>query len=253
MLNSPVLMPEGYFHGLPAVHKWFIESTNNDSTIALLDHSYLQPFQAVTVPLEFTRRTSKAADDLTFLRAEVPLSIFLAWVTHVQSDTLDRLYLAQASVSALPEELRNDLPTPDLVTQAGKGNIYDTNIWMGVAPTYTPLHRDPNPNLLVQLVGQKIVRLIAPADGQEVFAEVQESIGRTASATFRGEEMMKGKEKGLLEACIWDDSDQRGKVHPTGFEVRLGRGDGLYIPQGWWHSVKGIGIGMTASVGEEFW
>ncbi|MCJ1470238.1 hypothetical protein MMC07_008883, partial [Pseudocyphellaria aurata] len=252
MLSNPVLMPEGYFHGLPAVHKWFTESTNNDSTVARLDQLYLQPFQGVTVPLEFTRQTSKVADDLTFLRAEVPFSIFLAWVTHAQSDTVDRLYLAQASLSALPEELRDDLPTPDLVTQAGKGDIYDANVWMGVAPTYTPLHRDPNPNLLVQLVGQKIVRLLAPKDGQEVFAEVQESIGRTASATFRGEEMMNGKERGLLEARIWDDSDRHGKVQPTGFEVRLGRGDGLYIPQGWWHSVKGTGSGMTASVGKEF-
>lgn len=250
MLDFPVLMPEGHFNGLPAIYKWFKNS--NDPSVALLDRSYLQPFQNATVPLEFTRLTSKPADDTTFLRAEAPLSIFLSWAAHAKSDTLERLYLAQASVSALPEQLRNDLPTPDLVTQAEKGNIYDTNVWMGVAPTYTPLHRDPNPNLLVQLVGQKVVRLLAPEDGQKVFAAVQESIGRTASAVFRGEEMMKGEEKALFEARIWDDSDQHGDVDPAGFEVRLGRGDGLYIPRGWWHSVKGIGSGMTASVGEDF-
>lgn len=246
-------MPEGYFHGLPAIQKWFTESRNDDSTLAHLDHSYLQPFQGAIVPLEFTRLTSKHADDSIFLRAEVPFSIFLSWATHAKSDSLERLYLAQASVSVLPEQLRNDLPTPDLLIQAGKGDIYDTNIWMGVAPTYTPLHRDPNPNLLVQLVGQKIVRLLAPEDGQKVFAVVQESIGRTASATFRGEEMMKGEEKALLEARIWDDSNQHGTLDPAGIEVLLGRGDGLYIPQGWWHSVKGIGSGMTASVGEVGW
>lgn len=253
MLNCPVLMPDGYFHGLPAIHKWFIESRNNDSSAAFLDHSYLQPFKGAIVPLEFTRLTSEPTDDSTFLRAEAPFDIFLNWATYAKSDTLERLYLAQASLSALPEALRNDLPTPDLVTQAGKGDIYDTNIWMGVAPTYTPLHRDPNPNLLVQLVGQKIVRLLAPEDGQKVFAVVQESIGKTASATFRGEEMMKGEEKALLEARIWDDSDQHGKnVDSEGFEVRLGHGDGLYIPRSWWHSVKGIGNGVTASVGKEF-
>lgn len=246
--NSPALMPEAYFHALPAIQKWFTESTSHDSSVALLNNSYLQLFHRAIVPLELTRLKSKHADDSTFLRAEAPLSIFLNWATHAKPDTLERLYLAQASVSALPEELSNDLPTPDLVTQAGKGDIYDTNIWMGVAPTYTPLHRDPNPNLLVQLVGQKIVRLLAPEDGQKVFATVQESIGRTASATFRGEEMMKGEEKALLEARIWDDSPQHGKVNASGFEVRLGLGDGLYIPQGWWHSVKGIGSGMTASV-----
>lgn len=244
-------MPEGYFHDLPAIHKWFTESRTYDSSVALLDYSYLQPFEGTLVPLEFTRLRNQPTDDATFLRAEAPLHIFLSWAAHANSDTLERLYLAQASVSTLPGKLRNDLPTPDLVTQAGKGDIYDTNIWVGVAPTYTPLHRDPNPNLLVQLVGQKIVRLLAPEDGQKVFTVVQESIGSTASATFRGEEMMKGEEKALLEARVWDDnSNQLGIADPAGFEVRLGRGDGLYIPRGWWHSVKGIGSGMTASVGE---
>ena len=244
-------MPENYFHDLPAIHKWFTESSTYDPSVALLDYSYLQPFQATVVPLEFTRLTSQPTDDVVFLRAEAPFHIFLSWAAHANSNTLERLYLAQASVSALPEKLRNDLPTPELVTQAGKGDIYDTNVWMGVAPTYTPLHRDPNPNLLVQLVGQKIVRLLAPEDGQKVFTEVQESIGRIASATFRGEEMTKGEEKALLEARVWDDnSNQLGIADPAGFEVRLGRGDGLYIPRGWWHSVKGTGSGVTASVGE---
>lgn len=246
-------MPEACFHALPAIHRWFIESTCHDSSVALLNYSYLRLFQGAIVSLEFTRLKSKHADDSTFLRAEAPLSVFLNWTTHAKPDTLERLYIAQASVSALPEELINDLPTPDLVTQAGKGDIYDTNIWMGVPPTYTPLHRDPNPNLFAQLAGQKIVRLLAPEVGQKVFASVQESMGRTASATFRGEEMMIGEEKALLEARIWDDSAQHGKVNASGFEVCLGRGDGLYIPQGWWHSVKGIGSGMTASVGDGFW
>lgn len=253
VLSAPVLLPEAYFRTLPAIRKWFTQSRNQDSSVALLDLSYLLPFQDALVPLEFSRLTSKPADASTFHRAEAPFGIFLSWATHAKCDTVERLYLAQASVSALPQELRNDLPPPDLITQAGKGDIYDTNIWMGVAPTYTPLHRDPNPNLLVQLVGQKMVRLLAPEDGRKVFAAVQESIGRTASATFRGEEMMKGEEKALLEACIWDDSDQHVNMNPAGFEIRLGRGDGLYIPRGWWHSVKGIGSGMMASVGEEFW
>ena len=244
-------MPEGYFHDLPAIHKWFTESRIYDSSVAALDYSYLQPFERTVVPLEFTRLRNQPTDDAIFLRADAPFHIFLSWAAHANSDTLERLYLAQASVSTLPGKLKNDLPTPDLVTQAGKGDIYDMNIWMGVAPTYTPLHRDPNPNLLVQLVGQKIVRLLAPEDGQKVFTVVQESIGRTASATFRGEEMMKGEEKALLEARVWaDNSNQLGIADPAGFEVRLGRGDGLYIPRGWWHSVKGIGSGMTASVGE---
>jgi hypothetical protein len=35
---------------------------------------------------------------------------------------------------------------------------------IGHPPTYTPLHRDPNPNIFVQLAGEKVVRLLAPTD-----------------------------------------------------------------------------------------
>lgn len=245
-LVAPVLMPRRYFMEIPAIHKWFKES-GNDSCAAVLDWVYLEPFQDVIVPLEYTRLPGKA-HNVTFHRAKAPLSIFLTWAKIANVDAVERFYLAQASVSTLPGELRRDLPTPSLVAHAGKGDVYDTNIWMGVPPTYTPLHRDPNPNLLVQLAGRKAVRLLTPDDGRRIYAEVQESIGSMGSAAFRGDEMMKGDEKALLEARVWDDSGQHGSADAVGFEARLGCGDGLFIPQGWWHSVKGIGDGITASV-----
>lgn len=104
-----------------------------------------------------------------------------------------RIYLAQASLSDLPSELRNDVPTPEVVLQSGKGDIYDTSIWLGAAPTYTPLHRDPNPNLFVQLAGRKQVRLFRPEVGHGIFAHVQQTIGGDANAIMRGPEMMEGK------------------------------------------------------------
>ena len=245
-LGAPVLMPQRYFWEIPAIHKWFKESSN-DSCVAVLDCSYLESFQDIIVPLEYTLLPGKM-HHVMFHRAEAPFGIFLAWAKNAHLDTVDRFYLAQASVSTLPEGLTKDLPTPSLVARAGKGDLYDTNIWIGVPPTYTPLHRDPNPNLLVQLAGRKAVRLLAPDDGRRVYAEVQESIGSMGSAAFRGEEMMKGEEKALLEARVWDNNGQHGSADAVGFEAHLGCGDGLFIPQGWWHSVKGIGDGMTASV-----
>lgn len=247
-------MPPRHFWEIPAVHKWFKESSN-DPCVTNLDHAYLEHFQDVAVPLEYTRLPGKS-HDRTFYRAKAPLSIFLTWARTANFNTVERFYLAQASVSTLPEALRNDLPTPNLVARAGKGDVYDTNIWMGVPPTYTPLHRDPNPNLLVQLAGSKTVRLLSPDDGRRMYAEVQDSLGKMGSAAFRGEEMMKGEEKTLLEARVWDNNGQHGSTDAVGFEARLGCGDGIFIPQGWWHSVKGIGDGMTASVsprGGENW
>ena len=141
--------------------------------------------------------------------------------------------------------MQNDVPTPSLVLSAGKGDIYDSSIWLGHAPTYTPLHRDPNPNLFVQLAGTKIVRLFKPSVGNDIFAKVQEKIGGEASAALRGEEMMKGLEKRVLEREVWGETDEGAA---GGFEAQLESGDGLFIPKGWWHSIKGVGKGMTGSV-----
>ena len=158
-----------------------------------------------------------------------------------------RIYLAQASLSDLPDQLRSDVPTPDLVLKAGKGDIYDTSIWIGAAPTYTPLHRDPNPNLFVQLAGKKRVRMFAPEVGRAVFAHVQQTIGASGSATMRGAEMMEGEERRALEEAVWDD-EAEAPWREEGLECEVDAGDGLFIPKGWWHSIKGVGEGMTGSV-----
>lgn len=143
--------------------------------------------------------------------------------------------------------MREDLPTPHLVLSAGKGDIYDTSIWLGRAPTYTPLHRDPNPNLFVQLAGTKRVRLFRPELGAAIFHHVQTSIGGTACATMRGAEMMEGAERVALERAVWGNvDDTQWPAH--GLECEVGPGDGLFIPKGGWHSIKGIGQGMTGSV-----
>ena len=214
-----------------------------------MNSAYLEPLGHAMVPLEFTRlpsRTEQTGSD--FLRSKAPLNLFVEWTQKAGTDTLNRLYLAQASFSDLPQAMIDDLPAPDIVTKAGKGDIYDTNLWIGVPPTYTPLHRDPNPNLFVQLVGQKTVRMMKPEDGQEVFAHVQRTLGKFGSATFRDEGMMKGRERSVLEDAIWGDSQSLPGNISTGYEVPLKSGDGLFIPNGWWHSIKGVGEGITGSV-----
>lgn len=131
--------------------------------------------------------------------------------------------------------------------EAGKGDVYDSSIWLGNSPTYTPLHRDPNPNLFVQLAGKKVVRLFPPHVGRSIFAKVQEQIGGSASETMRGEEMMQGAEKKALEVEVWKSADG-GEARNAALEAEMGSGDGLFIPKGWWHSVKSFGEGMTGSV-----
>jgi hypothetical protein len=155
---------------------------------------------------------------------------------------LGKLYIAQAQIADLPRELQAALPTPRIVSEAGKGDIYDSNIWLGIPSTYTPLHKDPNPNLFVQLTSSKVVRLFRPDVGRGIFHRVQMQLGAQSSMSFRGEEMMQGPERSLLEHAVW--------VNPPedGHEVVVRPGDALFIPKGWWHSIKSMGTDITASV-----
>jgi hypothetical protein len=95
--------------------------------------------------------------------------------------------------------------------------------------------------------------LLAPQDGQAVFARVRRQLGRSGgrdATVFRGEEMMQGRERDLLERGVWGDVHVEGEEGETceGFEAELEAGDGLFIPKGWWHSIKGVGTNVTASV-----
>lgn len=242
--SKPILLPRKYFLELPAVQKWFV--LPRGASEITFNSAYFARFEESMVPLEFT----DSRDKNMFKCAKAPLHLFFGWTyiaTHPTYPTCERLYLAQASLSSLPKALRADLPTPKFVARAGKGDIYDTNIWMGLPPTYTPLHRDPNPNLFVQLAGAKIIRILEPEAGDRIFARVQNILGRSDSAAFRGDSMMKGQERELLDAEVWG-SASRDEGREVGYEVSVEAGDGLFIPKGWWHSVKGVGKGITVSV-----
>lgn len=272
----PALLPRSTYSNLPAVSKWFIHGHSPDGgDLNQLNTSYLSPFGATLVPLEITNGDSFAriqnslsfflecvnASTSTYILKPQPNTYFSAHRpgtrrtrrtkhsnTFFSASTLTaptaRVYLAQAPLEDLPQKLREDVPTPEIVRGAGRGDVYGTSIWLGQAPTYTPLHRDPNPNLFVQLAGTKRVRLMRPAVGNAVFARVQERIGGGGNAAVRGEEMMQGEEKRMLEEEVWGEGEGREVM----CEAEVEGGDGLFIPKGWWHSIKGVGEGMTGSV-----
>ncbi|EEQ83544.1 hypothetical protein RJZ56_007975 [Blastomyces dermatitidis] len=284
----PVILPRGHFAQLPAIQKWFSIPSFPSSSSAYgssalpstssLNYTYLEKHSDCSVPVEFT--SSQNPDSTAtpaFQRLYAPLGLFLNWTKTTAPLSAEgippntNLYLAQCQLLDLPPTLRLDFPTPALVSKSGKGDVYDTNIWMGVPPTYTPLHRDPNPNLFVQMAGRKVIRLYAPDTGLRVFERVRRTILQrqkedanlkvnsitVGDAKFRGEEMMQGLEKELLEKDVWGDTMEIGvdgeskSVSPEmkeGFEAQLNAGDGIFIPMGWWHSIKGVGEGITASV-----
>ncbi|KAJ5238635.1 hypothetical protein N7468_003254 [Penicillium chermesinum] len=242
--EHPGILPRSLLD-LPASTKWFQRSYSP----ARLNFDYLQEHAGdALVPLELTESDAGESDSVsTFRQFHAPLSLFLEWIRLAEkAPQSTQLYLAQCQLLDLPPALRADFPVPDVVARAGKGDVYDTNVWIGYPPTYTPLHRDPNPNVFGQLAGQKVVRLLAPDKGQALFSKVRSELGKSSdrgAAAFRGDEMMQGQERALLDEMVWGAS-----ASPSGFEVHMEAGDGLFIPKGWWHSIKGIGEGVTASV-----
>ncbi|KAH6719234.1 hypothetical protein BKA61DRAFT_597158 [Leptodontidium sp. MPI-SDFR-AT-0119] len=255
---------------IPAADKWFIGGVSRDAESSferegsvILSQEYLAPFADTILPYELITPSSKDlgivetselssllkhylqySDGTTFHRFSAPLSLFLL---ASKTPNPPALYIAQAQLLDLPSTLQADLPTPHLVLQAGKGDIYDSNLWMGIPSTYTPLHKDPNPNLFVQLASRKRVRLFEPRAGLGIFREVQKSIGRVGNGgAIRGNEMMEGPERDGLYEAVWG----KGVVgrENGGFETVVGPGDALFIPKGWWHSFMSVGTGVTGSV-----
>jgi len=244
----------------PAQEKWFCrvegEADLQRNTHMVPAEKYLSQFADTILPYELTLDLTKestpkirdAQDEMSqviasllesspnasFHRFNAPLSLFLQ--AYTSSVRPRKLYIAQAQIADLPKQLQDDLPVPRIVQDAGKGDIYDSNIWMGMPPTYTPLHKDPNPNLFVQLVGRKVIRLFKPDVGLRIFRTVQERIGQHASSVFRGEEMMEGPERDALDKAVWG-----GGSKMEVFEAIVHPGEALFIPKGWWHSIKSAG------------
>jgi hypothetical protein len=244
-LREPVVY-NGLCADSPALSKWFIPSAK-DSSLCELNTAYLEAHGSTIVPLELTRSqatSNESENRASFERFEAPLSLLLSHMT--SSDRSLSLYLAQCALDDLPTSLQADLPTPKLLSTLGHGrvDIYGSSLWMGRPPTKTPLHRDPNPNLFVQLAGRKVVRLIEPERGRRLYERTRAGTGH---AHMRGDEMMAGPEMDRLEAAVWGDGigDEQDA---SGVEATLESGDALLIPLGWWHAVHGVGESPNASV-----
>ena len=203
-----------------------------------------------------------------FLHFHAPLAlIHYAMLYNAHCDPAERvsqLYIAQLPLTDLPDELREDVPTPPHLTddpppeddalpdqhqcRSPLVDIYNSSLWLGLEPTLTPWHRDPNPNLLCQLVGVKKVRLAAAPQGEVLLRDVAASLGRPPDvrSALRGVRMMERAQREAEMDAVWGP-EARSSVS----EVVLEPFDMLYIPTGWWHSVMSGGAdrgGLNMSV-----
>ena len=177
------------------------------------------------------------ASETRFLQFDAPLGLMIAAFQFNENlpaeSRLKQLYIAQAPLNTLPTELQEDVPAPKLVREAGKGDVYDSSVWIGLEPTYTPWHRDPNPNLFYQLWSSKEVRLLPPRRGEQLYLQARAKIGQSSNSRIRGPEMMEGAERQALLDAVWS-----AEAPEEILRVCIGPSDALFIPKGWWHSVR---------------
>lgn len=259
---------------LPASSKWFnpVSASHETHPSQPLAQALIQNFQEWPFPYELVKTPGKqdtvsqfrdslmASSDMTdqimagilqsavtegsdqsFFQIFAPLKLLIKALEfnaarHSASTDPLQIYIAQSALPDLPQQLQDDLPTPEIVQRAGKGDIYSSSIWLGTEPTYTPLHRDPNPNLFCQMYSQKVVRLLPPSIGDRLFFEVQVQIRKQGSSRIRTSDMMQGEERIALHDTVWENESPPDEMH----EVELKAGDALFIPDGWWHSVKSV-------------
>ncbi|KAL6804043.1 hypothetical protein J3E68DRAFT_392297 [Trichoderma sp. SZMC 28012] len=253
-------------HTLPAFHKWFTANDKNTSLSPYMD-SFLQwdfPYELIKPANRGSETIALLHDSLLnqgdvgrdlaaviqtaiaetshqhqFFQLYAPLRLLVRALEfnkaqRVKANPPVQLYIAQSLLPDLPNALQTDVPAPELIRKVGKGDIYSSSIWLGTEPTYTPLHRDPNPNLFCQLCSSKVVRLMPPEIGLELYNSVQKQLRRLGNSRIRSTEMMEGEEREMLHNAVWGDKPLATDAQ----EVTLRAGDGLFIPKGWWHSIR---------------
>ncbi|KAF3312945.1 hypothetical protein TWF173_006527 [Orbilia oligospora] len=145
-------------------------------------------------------------------------------------------------------------------------DIYSSSIWLSRSSllpskqTHTPLHRDPSHNIFLQLSSSKKIIAIPPKLGSKIFTHLYQH-SRLESTDPRGrirDGLLTWKESNVFERVIWgcDDGDEEVDMEydeverevvellefcrDEVFETVVERGEAVFIPEGWWHSVKSV-------------
>lgn len=147
----------------------------------------------------------------------------------------DRMYyMAQHPFRKCFKQLREDIGDNPYL----KGHIkyvpgahMDTYLWIGPKGTLTPIHQDPMPNFLTQVIGRKLVHLF-PAEQ----AEKNLYIGQFERPSFSPVDV--------------EDPDLKTYPHYrdcTHYKTIVNPGEMLHIPRNWGHAVKSLDTSISLS------
>lgn len=128
-------------------------------------------------------------------------------------------------------ELWEDVPTlpPYLRTDQGKQGFF----WFGPAGTVTPFHHDLTNNFMMQIMGRKRVKLIAPCHLPKLHNE------RHCFTPVDGRNIDLERFPAMRDVPV--------------LECVLEPGEILFLPVGWWHYVESLDISVTIAATHFRW
>lgn len=195
--------------------------------LKLWNISYLRQIAgARTVPVEVGARYT----DLTWSQALMTLDDYLT--TYVTSPTSNTPigYLAQHQLLDQVPQLQEDILVPDYCHLGEEPPRL--HAWLGPRGTVSPLHHDPDHNILVQIMGYKYIRLYGEEQSQLVYPHLDPLLANTSQADVEGPE----EDWPLLKKAQYSD-------------LILAPGEALYIPPRCWHYVRSLSTSFSVS----FW
>ncbi|TKY88486.1 hypothetical protein EX895_002474 [Sporisorium graminicola] len=248
----------GHFQGLlsshpsankvvwPALTKWSSLGSDGQETLEGLRRPETS---SLIVPVEISQQNvGYNAGGSKWDRIEMPFSLFLdafiqrkiPWSSGEEQQPVG--YLAQFDMLAKTPSLADEAPSLPHTRAGPKGaqEQWRSNVWIGPAGTYTPLHRDPYENMFAQVVGRKRVHLFAPELAPFLYIN-KSGVQRNTSAIASEQELLApSPDRPLLSKALASE---------TAFVTELKPGDVLYIPQSWYHCVQSL----STSASVNFW
>jgi len=123
-------------------------------------------------------------------------------------------------------ELYHDIsPMPSYLTDDSRSGFF----WFG-KNTITPLHHDLTNNMMCQVMGAKLIRVMPPSE----FDKVDYKSGVHCGLGWPTEEI-------ILRRSI------------KTYDYYVFPGDAFFLPVGWWHCVKSFGISLTVVFTNFIW
>ena len=218
-MNRPVIIT-GMLEHFPARSKWNLDS-------------FAERFADRTVEVQFGRnadqnyemnsiahkRQMKFGEYVELVRnAGVSNDFYMT----ANNDSRNREALKELwdDIGALPEYLNED---------QGRQGFF----WFGPQGTITPFHHDLTNNFMMQIVGRKQVRLMAPCESSRVYNH------RHCFTDVDAKNVDLKRFPAMAGVPIIDCVLEPGEI--------------LFLPVGWWHHVEGLDMSVTIAVTNFRW